>query len=110
MPAYNEAEGIAEFLRELNASLEPWNPAFVVVDDASRDGTAAAALAAAPWQRCGSAWRVIPMQWSPSTVMASSLVRMSLGWCSPLWTKTSRSWRGYEWNVGMPSTDGRPPR
>jgi len=47
MPAYNESEGIAEFLQELNGSLGPWNPAFVVVDDASRDGTDEAAGAAA---------------------------------------------------------------
>lgn len=46
MPAYNEAEGIVEFLQELNESLAAWNPAFVVVDDASRDGTAEAARAA----------------------------------------------------------------
>lgn len=47
MPAYNEAEGIAEFLQELNGSLRPWNPGFVVVDDASHDGTGASAGAAA---------------------------------------------------------------
>ena len=47
MPAYNESEGIAEFLQELNGSLVSWNPAFVVVDDASRDGTAEAVGAAA---------------------------------------------------------------
>lgn len=47
MPAYNEAEGIVEFLQELNAALLPWQPTFFVVDDASRDATAEAARSAA---------------------------------------------------------------
>lgn len=40
MPAWNEAEGIGVFIRELNKSLLPWSPSFVVVDDCSTDGTA----------------------------------------------------------------------
>lgn len=40
MPAWNEAEGIAGFIRELNESLLSWTPRFVVVDDCSTDGTA----------------------------------------------------------------------
>lgn len=39
MPAFNEAEGIGEFLEELNTELKPWNPAFTVVDDCSSDDT-----------------------------------------------------------------------
>ena len=39
MPAFNEAEGIGEFLRELNTELQPWNPSFTVVDDCSLDNT-----------------------------------------------------------------------
>lgn len=39
MPAFNEAEGIGEFLQELNAELQLWNPAFTVVDDCSLDNT-----------------------------------------------------------------------
>jgi dolichol-phosphate mannosyltransferase len=42
MPAYNEAEGIGEFLVELHSALGRWNPEFIVVDDASTDGTSAA--------------------------------------------------------------------
>jgi glycosyltransferase involved in cell wall biosynthesis len=42
MPAYNEAEGIGGFLVELNAALGRWDPEFIVVDDASTDGTCAA--------------------------------------------------------------------
>lgn len=48
MPAFNEAEGIGEFLRELELSLEPWDPKFFVVGDCSQDGTADAALSAGP--------------------------------------------------------------
>ncbi len=40
MPAYNEAEGIASFLGELNESLAGLAPSFVVVNDCSRDTTA----------------------------------------------------------------------
>lgn len=40
MPAWNEAEGIGVFIRELNESLLLWTPRFVVVDDCSTDGTA----------------------------------------------------------------------
>jgi len=39
MPAFNEAEGIGEFLHELNTELQPWNPTFTVVDDCSLDNT-----------------------------------------------------------------------
>lgn len=39
MPAYNEAEGIVEFLRELNESLCDYQASFVVVDDFSQDAT-----------------------------------------------------------------------
>ena len=41
MPAWNEAEGIVEFLTELNDSLRVWEPVFIVVDDCSSDDTAA---------------------------------------------------------------------
>jgi len=44
MPAWNEAEGIAEFLTELDSALAAWQPSFIVVDDASTDGTRDAAL------------------------------------------------------------------
>lgn len=47
MPAYNEAEGIAGFLQELDSALRAWNPHFIVVDDASLDDTSHAATAAA---------------------------------------------------------------
>ena len=40
MPAYNEEEGIAEFITELNDSLSQWNPIFIVIDDKSADKTA----------------------------------------------------------------------
>jgi dolichol-phosphate mannosyltransferase len=40
MPAYNEAECITGFLVDLHHSLRDWSPSFVVVDDASSDGTA----------------------------------------------------------------------
>lgn len=43
MPAWNEAEGIAGFLTELAVELARWDVTFVVVDDCSSDGTAAAA-------------------------------------------------------------------
>lgn len=39
MPAYNEAEGIGDFVRELNTELRPWHPSFTVVDDCSLDNT-----------------------------------------------------------------------
>lgn len=41
MPAYNEAEGIGGFLREIHVSLRPVPHTFVVVDDASSDATPA---------------------------------------------------------------------
>lgn len=41
MPAWNEAEGIADFIGELDQALSEWSPEFVVVDDASTDGTVA---------------------------------------------------------------------
>ena len=40
MPAWNEAEGIAGFLRELNDDLSRFDPTFIVVDDCSADDTA----------------------------------------------------------------------
>jgi dolichol-phosphate mannosyltransferase len=46
MPAWNEAEGIAGFLDELQDALSGWAVEFVVVDDCSSDGTAAAVQAA----------------------------------------------------------------
>jgi glycosyltransferase involved in cell wall biosynthesis len=39
MPAWNEAEGLPEFVRELNDSLAEWNPIFFIVDDCSTDNT-----------------------------------------------------------------------
>ena len=39
MPAFNEAEGIGDFLQELNTELAPWSPSFTVVDDCSLDNT-----------------------------------------------------------------------
>jgi glycosyltransferase involved in cell wall biosynthesis len=47
MPAWNEAEGIGEFLMELQVALADVAPVFVVVDDASSDDTAQAAAAVA---------------------------------------------------------------
>ena len=41
MPAWNEEEGLAEFLTELNDSLTDWEPVFIVIDDKSTDNTAA---------------------------------------------------------------------
>lgn len=40
MPAWNEEEGIGEFLTELHNSLARWNPTFIVIDDKSTDNTA----------------------------------------------------------------------
>ena len=40
MPAWNEAEGLAGFIHELNDALEEWQPSFIVVDDCSTDDTA----------------------------------------------------------------------
>lgn len=40
MPAWNEAEGISGFLRELNDELTRFDPVFIVVDDCSTDNTA----------------------------------------------------------------------
>lgn len=50
IPAYNEADGIAGFLQEIDKALTPHVEALrlVVVDDASTDGTAVAVRAAAP--------------------------------------------------------------
>lgn len=45
MPAWNEESGIAEFVREIATSLAPSSSAFVVIDDASTDGTASAVRA-----------------------------------------------------------------
>ncbi len=47
MPAWNEAEGLPGFIKELNDALDKWSPVFVVVDDCSTDGTASAALSLA---------------------------------------------------------------
>jgi glycosyltransferase involved in cell wall biosynthesis len=40
MPAWNEAEGIAEFILEIEQSLYLENPIFIVIDDCSTDLTA----------------------------------------------------------------------
>ena len=40
MPAYNEAEGIPEFLHEISVAFSGLDLQFVVVDDCSADGTA----------------------------------------------------------------------
>ena len=40
MPAWNEAEGLPDFIRELNHELKKWQPSFVVIDDHSTDQTA----------------------------------------------------------------------
>ncbi len=47
MPAFNEAEGIAEFLEEIVQSFPRGQVQIVVVDDASTDGTSAAVTRAA---------------------------------------------------------------
>ena len=39
MPTYNEAEGISEFLLELNTALHLHEVRFIVIDDCSGDGT-----------------------------------------------------------------------
>ena len=39
LPVFNEADGIEVFLRELQSSLENYNPSFIVVDDHSTDAT-----------------------------------------------------------------------
>jgi dolichol-phosphate mannosyltransferase len=39
MPTYNEAEGIGDFLLELNTALESYDVTFIVIDDCSGDGT-----------------------------------------------------------------------
>ena len=39
MPTWNEAEGVAGFLEELHEALAVWEVSFLVVDDASTDGT-----------------------------------------------------------------------
>jgi len=40
MPAWNEAEGIADFIQEISEALAQWPHRFIVVDDCSTDGTA----------------------------------------------------------------------
>lgn len=40
MPAWNEEEGITEFITELHESLAQWKPTFIVIDDKSTDKTA----------------------------------------------------------------------
>src|ERR1700742_587238 len=44
-PMYNEAEGIAEFVRQIHAAIDPLQVAYelVLVNDGSRDGSLAAA-------------------------------------------------------------------
>ena len=37
MPVYNEAEGIKEFLKDLNEALKNYNTIFIIVDDKSTD-------------------------------------------------------------------------
>lgn len=51
LPAYNEEEGLERLLERLHQTLEtmPWRFSVVVVDDASTDGTAQVARAAANW-------------------------------------------------------------
>lgn len=39
MPAFNECEGIADFILELASELEPYKPTFIVIDDCSTDST-----------------------------------------------------------------------
>jgi glycosyltransferase involved in cell wall biosynthesis len=39
MPAWNEAEGLPNFICELNTELKKWQPIFVVIDDHSTDQT-----------------------------------------------------------------------
>jgi len=39
MPAWNEAEGLPDFISELNEELKKWKPIFVVIDDHSTDQT-----------------------------------------------------------------------
>lgn len=40
MPAFNEAEGIADFIRELDVNLASYRPHFIVIDDCSTDSMA----------------------------------------------------------------------
>lgn len=40
MPAYNEAEGLREFIEEIHVAFEGWDARFIVVDDCSTDATA----------------------------------------------------------------------
>lgn len=42
MPTYNEAEGISDFLLEMNTALDSHDVTFIVIDDCSGDGTVAA--------------------------------------------------------------------
>lgn len=39
MPAFNEAEGISDFIHDLNANLSDYRRQFIVVDDCSTDST-----------------------------------------------------------------------
>jgi glycosyltransferase involved in cell wall biosynthesis len=39
MPAFNESEGIAEFILELVSELKSYEPTFIVIDDCSTDST-----------------------------------------------------------------------
>jgi dolichol-phosphate mannosyltransferase len=47
MPAYNEAEGLGEFVDEIHGAFDGWTIRFVVVDDCSTDDTAQVAKALA---------------------------------------------------------------
>ena len=74
MPAYNEESGIEEFISELNAHLDKWEPTFFIVDDCSKDQTA---IVAASLVQQGVIVRVVPNKVNsghgPSTVKALQL-------------------------------------
>lgn len=74
MPAYNEESGIEEFISELNAHLDKWEPTFFIVDDCSKDQTA---IVAASLLKQGVIVRVVPNEVNsghgPSTVKALQL-------------------------------------
>ena len=74
MPAYNEESGIEEFIIELNAHLDKWQPTFFIVDDCSKDQTA---IVAASLVQQGVTVTVVPNEVNsghgPSTVKALQL-------------------------------------